>query len=510
MAGEKRKTARLDRTRRRAMSPAPETTALRPEQKRRKLAREAGLSNSIPWNDPKVGIVFLKRETCLGQDGIRFEREVIGSRLHEVLRRFGSNRLPANGRGLRPGLEADAHAAQVAAMASGGRASESQPQYQLRAATFENFVEFMLDKDHDEKKRLRAVKAALQAGDTDFRVTEPTDLDAFMQFLTLMTAKWDKRYSADAEYDSVSVQARGGGYSTAKNYVAAMKHIDKALTGKTNLGDERVTELLAELERKSPAVNHAQEFDIAQVVPRWCDSILEPSFEGRKNPFNTSILRIEMHTMFMTELATCARRSLFTKYCPRRDQVTIGPVDERDIPKYYTIMLDRWKGNPNRKLKQTLLIPRNYINPKYCPVVAMTLWLKFLNDVAPDHKNGPLFPALRDDHNGFIIDEKGHMQIISEHQHSSRWDRAAWYVGGGLEMSSTHARRRSVVKWGARCGCEAPDMREAGRWVPGSADFEEYWRDGVARRAEARASGEPDPIYNVWVWVPVVCDRHRV
>jgi hypothetical protein len=62
----------------------------------------------------------------------------------------------------------------------------------------------------------------------------------------------------------------------------------------------------------------------------------------------------------------------------------------------------------------------------------------------------------------------------------------------------------ALLEWGARCGCEAPDMREAGRWVPGSADFEEYWRDGVARRAEARASGETDPIYSVWVWDPIV------
>ena len=61
-------------------------------------------------------------------------------------------------------------------------------------------------------------------------MTEPTDLDAFMQFLTLITAKWDKTYSADAEFGSVSVQTRGASYSTAKNFVAAMKHIDKALT----------------------------------------------------------------------------------------------------------------------------------------------------------------------------------------------------------------------------------------------------------------------------------------
>ena len=52
----------------------------------------------------------------------------------------------------------------------------------------------------------------------------------------------------------------------------------------------------------------ARAFDIAEVLPRWCGAIYEPEFEGRQNPFNTDILRIEVHTMFMTELATCARR----------------------------------------------------------------------------------------------------------------------------------------------------------------------------------------------------------
>ena len=96
------------------------------------------------------------------------------------------------------------------------------------------------------------------------------------------------------------------------------------------------------------------------------------------------------------------------------------------------------------------------------------------------------------------------MQIISETHHSRSLDLATEYVGGGLEMCSTHAKRRSVVKWGVRCGAAALDLREAGRWVPGSADFDGYWRDGAGRRAEARASGEPDPIYNVWVWEPTV------
>ena len=70
---------------------------------------------------------------------------------------------------------------------------------------------------------------------TDFRVTKPTDLDAFMQFLTFVTAPYEKVYYADAKYGSVPVHGRGNGYSAAKNYVSAVQHIDEALTGKSNI-----------------------------------------------------------------------------------------------------------------------------------------------------------------------------------------------------------------------------------------------------------------------------------
>ena len=360
------------------MSPAPEATELRPQQKRRKTAKDAGVSTFHPWSDRKHGVVFLKKHIKLGEDGTQVESKVIASRLFEALSRFGSVSLPAYEQTPEPGsIAADAHARQLEAMADGGTASESQPQYNRSCATFENFVEFMLPEKHDEKKRLRAVRAALEApaeGNTDFRVTKPTDLDAFMQFLTFVTAPYEKVYYADAEYGSVPVHGRGNGYSAAKNYVSAVQHIDDALTGKSNIkGNKRVKNFLAKLQRDGPPVIPARAFDIAEVLPRWCGAIYEPEFEGRQNPFNTDILRIEVHTMFMTELATCARRSLFTKFCPRRDQVTLGPVDDIGIPKYYKLELDRWKGNAKRKKKQTLLIKRNYINPWYCPVVAMTV-----------------------------------------------------------------------------------------------------------------------------------------
>ncbi len=143
-----------------------------------------------------------------------------------------------------------------------------------------------------------------------------------MHFKTPMTEPWDKKYSADAEYGSVRVRGRGNGYSSAKNFLSAMKHIDKQLTDRTKLEDQRVTDFVQMLERNVPPVTPTQAFDIAEVVPKWCDTIYEARFEGRQNLFNADILRIIVHTMFMTELAS-ARRSLFTKYSPGRDQVTL-------------------------------------------------------------------------------------------------------------------------------------------------------------------------------------------
>ena len=108
------------------------------------MAKDAGVSTFHPWSDPKHGVVFLKKHIVLGEDGTQVESKVIASRLFEALSRFGSVSLPAYEQTPRPGtLAADSRARQLDAMASGGTASESQPQYKLWAATIENFVEFI-------------------------------------------------------------------------------------------------------------------------------------------------------------------------------------------------------------------------------------------------------------------------------------------------------------------------------------------------------------------------------
>ena len=193
------------------MSPARETTAERPQRKRRRAAKAAGVSTNHPWSDPKHGIVFLKKDIVGGEDGVQVESNLIASRLHEALIRFGSARLPDDGQTIEEGtLPADSRARQKRAMQSGGKASASIETYRRITATFENFVDFMLPPKHPENVRLRAVKRALAENDTSYRVTEPADLDAVMQFLTLMSAPWEKEYSADAEYGGVLVRGLRG------------------------------------------------------------------------------------------------------------------------------------------------------------------------------------------------------------------------------------------------------------------------------------------------------------
>jgi len=52
----------------------------------------------------------------------------------------------------------------------------------------------------------------------------------------------------------------------------------------------------------------------------------------------------------------------------------------------------RWKGNEDGKRQQTLHFVRNKMNPDYCPVVQIMLWLKTLAENGI-HK-GPLFPFI--------------------------------------------------------------------------------------------------------------------
>ena len=323
--------------------------------------------------------------------------------------------------------------------------------------------------------RIVAARNALHDDDKTYRVTKSTSLDAFLQWSTLMTSSPSTTFNA--QHGSVPVKGRKVCSGVVKHTLNALIRMDGLTTGESALRCATVTSLMMQLEKKSKKPQSAVAFDVAEVLPRWHEAIFAKEYQGRTNPFNTAIQRMEVHAMFMTSLACCARRSLFTTFSPRRDQVMFSKeMDADGIPNYYKIRLKRWKGNPdeNNRRNQTLLIRRNKLNVRFCPVIAMVLWLKTLHDVAPDDMNGPLFPALTRSHNMFERDDEGNMERTDCSTWGVWWNNATKYVGNGLEKCSSHAIRRSVVKWAARCDAKENDVIEAGRWVGNSQHFHVY------------------------------------
>ena len=429
------------------------------------------------------------------------------SRAMEIIRRFGSSAVDK----IRSRLDDDDSSSddldrEVATLATGAlvaggsapTAARADGDYEENLRGYEDFAMWYLADGHPERKRIAAMETALEENDTKFRLTEPCDLGTVVKYLKVLWAPKVKVYTTKSS-PKKEFTGREVGYSIANNIMSAAKYADMALVGKTHLRDEVVANIMSEKFR-SYKPKQAVAFDVATVVPRVYQAMFAKDFEGRSNPFNTGLQRQMWFTMFMMVLACCARRSLFTTYCPRIDQVDVDTADkdELGLPKFIIIKLERWKGNADGRRWQKVKIRRNYADQRYCPVAALCLWLKTLHSLGVT-ENGPLFPALSGGHVDFSrASAEAPLEHVTTDVYTAWWQLMCGYVGGDLLFSKrTHAARRSVVKWGARCGSPWMDLQLAGRWTSNSS-FMRYWRDGEALRASR--DGDRDPINRVWVW----------
>ena len=462
--------------------------------------KAAGVSQKLPWTSSAAGKRRRTADGNLARSSLAFQCiHLTGGRATTEL--FGA-RVPAAaaGAGAAPALtqfEQLGHdlVRDAVAQARGERTLEI---YDEVTNIYEEFCVRGLGADHPENRRLNAMRAAIQSNDTRFRAA-PYDPATFLNFVAVMRASTSERLKL---LDGSTFQGRGVGYKRVETIWCGLKYVDRALTGDTSLGNETLKSVMKRLKR-GYVPKPAKAFDVAEVLPRFMAAIFEREFEGRTNPFNTSIQRVEVYSLFFFCLATCARRSLATLYCPAMSQVDFSDeMDADGVPFYYTIALKAWKGNEDRKKTQSLTIRRNRVSARLCPVVAMLTWIRTLRDIGIE--DGPLFPCLEDGHNTWRRCSEGKLLKMSPGIFSSTWGSVAWYLGGDLERTTPHSLRRSVVKWAARCGGQQQDIAEAGRWESTGGAFPQYWRDGSAKRLRDQASGLRDPILNVWVWSPTV------
>lgn len=450
---------------------------------------DAGATRAYPWNaffpaknrDADNKVVFRSRQ-------MRLLEQVGGAAQAEIF--FSSSDDELTPLGLQ--------ARRLVSEAICSKDKSTALSYDARLRSFESFCMSVLPDGHAEKKRIQRIDQALLKEEKSFRLTENTTPNAWMQYVAALKAPATEKFKF---CDGTEFHGRGVGWKVVEGAWNALKWADEALTGTpTRLRMDGVRHAMQRI-RREWVPEAAKAFDVAESLPRLHDALFVPEYGGRVNPFNSAIMRQEVHAMFYVMLASCARRSLFTTYSPRIDQVTFSEaVDAFGVPMYYTIELERWKGNRDGLKKQQLLIKRNPVSRKYCPVVAMLMWFKTLESMGVE--NGPLFPALDDSHNNFRRDKDGNILHMTGATWSRWWGSLATYVGGSLAETTTHSLRRSVVKWAARCGARELDVVEAGRWEDSSGSFRFYWKDGSQRRVECEAGGTVDPVLRVWKWVP--------
>ena len=414
----------------------------------------------------------------------------------------------------------------ASAVAAGGKAARSQNIYEEAIANMEGFVKFALPEDDPKRLRLKSIEQAIfGAWDRDhpgedapsyakgskdtpllnYVGNKPFNKDSLLGLEHCMlapgTAKFQSGNTTGA-YAGKTWVGRNCLYPSLETVLSAQRKLDYNLTGGSSLHVQDVRDFAAAV----PAEYNPEQavaFDIETGLRKLRPAILQDTLEDdpnneRPNPFRTGLQRDLVWTLMLTSFATIARASLFTEFSPLFSQIEFP--ETTDIGRhheYYILTLTHWKHNDGKKT-QRLQIPRNKVNPEFCPVLVMELWLKTLHDMGIH--DGPIFPALTPWDDKVLRDEDG---VANQRLHVdtwSNWIRSAFKRCGGEHADCTsHSIRRSVVMWAARCGANINAVFAAGRWVEMSQRFNSYFGGGRIVSQEMLSSKAEDPIKRFWM-----------
>lgn len=478
-----------------------------------KAKRAKGIPKDYPWS-------FLDRKEppvkYADEDG-EWERSRAISRQRELLRCAPSRHGPlAEGTS---DIVHDAARSHARAVADGLNVSAvTLGSYDAAIRSYESWVLFQLKDTDPEHVRIKAIDDALwgpEAETADLGKVDrvPASIHAVLTYLYVMGSE-DSEYAAESSaYSGQKYKSRGVAFTSLSRIITALKKMDIRLCGRTELEDERISDFLLHsgrgyVPRQVPAFDPVVEF------PILFEALFSPTWKGEKNRANTGLQRQELWTIIILSQAIGARLCLFSRFCPLISQVEIPPeaIDKDGLPRYFMLTLTKWKHNPGQRT-QKLIIQRNDIDPRFCPVLALVHWLRVL--YAEGIEDGPLFPALDNNHAAFVRekddDGKEHLCTLTESCVYGWVTSLFEYVGGGLKNCTFHSFRRVFVKWAARCGGQQADIMAGGRWLYSSQKFMEYWGDGQVGLQETvnMKKKNPrwvDPVYKWWVWKPITTE----
>ena len=228
----------------------------------------------------------------------------------------------------------------------------------------------------------------------------------------------------------------------------------------------------------------------------------------------SKLKRLCAWAMFLVSMCICARASDLTEHCPELERVRLPPERHWDVdglPKYIIVVMLNWKNRGGKKRINVgkpypMKIHRNYLDPIFCPVTWVLIYLKYAG-----HTTGPLFALPKDDTMAGLSDPQWKGML------------AHWFLKAGLRTRaipaseedgqprippkgcSSHSIRRSAAQWASRCGAREMDVRNAGRWRS-MLILAKYLAQGAMQREayeDDEEGPQEDPIFKVFVFKKV-------
>ena len=368
-----------------------------------------------------------------------------------------------------------------------------------RWALFERFVLQFYPEEPFAKWIVSLRQASAQAVAEDAQITERLSFQAPPALLLISYAQ--KLRFEDPNTRHAKPDRKGGTIRIyAKSTITSVCAEFRA-SGTWPTEDNRLTETIEQYEDDEES---APAFDMETALPAFWKALW--MLKGW-----SVMKRICCWAMLLFSICIMARASCVTQFCPLIETLTLPKErhwDKDGLPKYVIVSMTNWKSRKKAHVGKAypLKIHRNYVDPNYCPVTWLLIYLFYSG-----HKEGALF------------------QLKGQRLTESQWCLMTNHLMGvaGLRVNgraanpdtgeaavpssgcSNHSIRRSAAQWAGRCGAREMDVRNAGRWRS-MMILARYMAQGAVQREDYEDDEDgpsEDPIFRMWVFKRVTAAR---
>ena len=389
---------------------------------------------------------------------------------------------------------------------------KSYPQKIDNLIIYECFQAFVLPESLHGQMLLTWRNSTNETPDTVFH---PCEIDAYNAMINIYSAPKSKEFPLANSRSSI--HGRGASHPSiiklqqSCNYLhhrASMLHLSP-----TNSPDVKERFKVSSRNYKP---NGAPSVDPIDFLPR----MFEACFVKDKK----SILeKVRNWQMILLSISHFYRPSEACQYCPLVSSVELpkskADIDVDGVPKWLVLSLSEWKGRKSNG-KYEMLLYRNYVDVRFCPVVWLLLWIQMSGI-----KQGPIICRIdADTKHPFIACKTGIMHTDKGNHYTVYLDHSNRIVNilydeyssilrrlfslAGYRGLKPYTIRKFSVKWGARCGAKDWHLKNTGRWQKTSSHFHAYVQEGISESEQYCSNGKIDEIRKLWVYRPTTFHKN--